>query len=73
MEENEPIVAAVDQLMNSNPNVQEPFDIVTGDVNTIIDEEMAAFAGGKQDKQTTHDNIVEKCNAKISEYVGVNQ
>ncbi|MEY8495160.1 extracellular solute-binding protein [Lachnospiraceae bacterium 29-91] len=73
MEENQPIVAAVDQLMNSNPNVQEPFDIVTGDVNTIIDEEMAAFAGGKQDKQTTHDNIVEKCNAKISEYVGVNQ
>jgi len=73
MEENPAIVAAVDQLMSSNPNVQEPFDLVTGEINTIIDEEMAAFAEGSQDKQTTHDNIVNKCNEKIAEYVSVNQ
>lgn len=72
MEENPQIVAAVDQLMASNPNVQEPFDIVTGDVNSIIDEEMVAFAQGEQDKQTTHDNIVERCNEKLEEYVSVN-
>lgn len=72
MEENDKIVAAVDQLMASNANVQEPFDMVTGDVNSIIDEEMVAFAEGSQDKQTTHDNIVNRCNEKLAEYVSVN-
>lgn len=72
MEENDKIVAAVDQLMASNPNVQEPFDMVTGDINSIIDEEMVAFAKGEQDKQTTHDNIVNRCNEKLAAYVEVN-
>ena len=72
MAENPEIVAAVDQLFASNPNVQEPFDIVTGDINSIIDEEMLAFAQGEQDKQTTHDNIVNKCNQKLADYVAVN-
>ena len=72
MAENPEIVAAVDQLLASNPNVQEPFDIVTGDINSIIDEEMVAFAQGEQDKQTTHDNIVNKCNQKLADYVKVN-
>lgn len=72
MAENPEIVAAVDQLLASNPNVQEPFDIVTGDINSIIDEEMLAFAQGEQDKQTTHDNIVNKCTQKLADYVAVN-
>lgn len=72
MAEHQEIVAAVDQLMASNPNVQEPFDNVTGDINSIIDEEMLAFAQGGQDKQTTHDNIVNKCNQKLADYVKVN-
>ena len=72
MEENDKIVAAVDQLMASNPNVQEPFDMVTGDINSIIDEEMVAFAQGEQDKQATHDNIVSRCNEKLAAYVKVN-
>lgn len=72
MEENDKIVAAVDQLMASNPNVQEPFDMVTGDINSIIDEEMVAFAQGEQDKQATHDNIVNRCNEKLAAYVKVN-
>lgn len=71
-QENDKVVAAVDQLMASNPNVQEPFDLVTGEVNTIIDEEMTKFAQGEQDKQTTHDNIVTRCNEKVAEYVAVN-
>lgn len=73
LDENEPFVAAVDQLLASNPNVQEPFDNVTGDVDAIINEEMVLFAEGQQDKQTTHDNIVGKCNEKIAEYVKVNE
>ncbi|KEZ90287.1 extracellular solute-binding protein [Lacrimispora celerecrescens] len=72
LSENTAMVAAVDQLMASNPNVQEPFDIVTGDINSIIDEEMLAFAQGTSDKQTTHDNIVNKCNEKLEAYVKVN-
>lgn len=71
--EHDKMVAAVDQLAASNPNVQEPFDIVTGDINSIIDEEMLAFAQGEQDKQTTHDNIVSRCNEKLENYVKVNQ
>lgn len=66
------MVAAVDQLMVSNPKVQEPFDIVTSEINAIIDEEMLAFARGTQNKQITHDNIIAKCNAKLQNYVDVN-
>lgn len=69
---NDKVVAAVNQLMASNPNVQEPFDLVTGEVNTIIDEEMTKFGQGQQDKQATHDNIVSRCNKKVQEYVEVN-
>lgn len=73
MKGNDKVVAAVNQLMASNPNVQEPFDIVTSEINGIIDEEMLNFAQGIQDKQTTHDNIISKCNEKLENYVKVNQ
>lgn len=69
---NDKMVAAVDQLMASNPNVQEPFDIVTSEINAVIDEEMLKFAGGVQDKQMTHDNIISRCDAKLKEYADVN-
>lgn len=72
MVENDKIVAAVDQLMASNPKVQEPFDIVTNEINSIIDEEMLAFAQGTQDKQAAHDNIIKKCNEKLENYARVN-
>ena len=71
LSENEPMQAAAQAMQNANPNVQEPFDMVTGEINTIIDTEMVNFAGG-QDKQTTHDNIVNQINAKLAEYVSVN-
>lgn len=73
LEENDKMKAAVDQLMASNPNVQEPLDVVTGEINGIIDEEMLAFAQGKNDKQTTHDNIINRCNEKLENYAKVNQ
>ena len=69
--ENEPMQAAAVAMQNANPNVQEPFDMVTGEINTIIDTEMVNFANG-QDKQTTHDNIVNQINTKLAEYVSVN-
>lgn len=70
--ENDKMIAAVDQLMASNPNVQEPFDIVTSEINAAIDEEMLKFAEGGQDKQATHDNIISRCDAKLKEYADVN-
>lgn len=73
LKKNDKMVAAVNQLMTSNPNVQEPFDIVTGDINSIIDEEMRAFAQGERTKQATHDNIVSRCNEKLQAYVSVNK
>lgn len=71
--ENDKIVAPVQQLMNSNPNVQEPFDLVTYQVYLLVGEEMTKFAQGEQTKQETHDNIVNRCNAELAEYVKVNQ
>jgi sn-glycerol 3-phosphate transport system substrate-binding protein len=65
--------APVHSLLTSHPNVQEPFDLVPWEVNDIIREEMAIFGQGQQDKQTTHDNIVTRCNAAVAEYVRVNR
>lgn len=71
--ENDKVVAPVKQLMNSNPNVQEPFDLVTYQVYLLVGEEMIKFGQGEQTKQETHDNIVNKANDALSEYVKVNK
>lgn len=65
--------APVYSLLTSHPNVQEPFDLVPWEVNDIIREEMAIFGQGQQDKQTTHDNIVNRCNAAVAEFVRINR
>lgn len=70
--ENSEFEAPAKQLMASNPNVQEPFDMVTGDVNSIIDEEMLSFAQGKQDKDATCGNITDRCNKKLADFIKVN-
>lgn len=73
LEENDKFAVACDELRNSNPNVQEPFDIINWEIDGIIRDNMELFGSGKQDIQTTHDNIVNDCNDKLSNYVRANQ
>ena len=73
LEENDKFAVACDELRNSNPNVQEPFDIINWEIDGIIRDNMELFGSGQQDIQTTHDNIVNDCNDKLSNYVRANQ
>jgi sn-glycerol 3-phosphate transport system substrate-binding protein len=64
---------AIDQLHASHPNVQEPFEIINWELDTIIRNAMTDFAQGKLTKQQTHDRIVNDSNAKLTAYVRANQ
>lgn len=69
MEENPNYKVAVDQMLSSNPNVQEPFDIINWELDEVIKNNMAEFGAGNQDKETTLNNIVDQCNERLSAYV----
>lgn len=72
MEENPNYATAVEQMQNSHVNVQEPFDIINWELDEIIKNNMAEFAAGNQDKDTTCSNIVEQCNTKLADYARAN-
>lgn len=71
--ENEKFAVACEEMQASNPNVQEPFDIINWELDSIIRDNMELFGAGEQDIQTTHDNIVNGCNEKLADYVKANQ
>ncbi len=71
--ENEKFAVACEEMKASNPNVQEPFDIINWELDSIIRDNMELFGAGEQDIQTTHDNIVNGCNEKLAAYVKANQ
>ncbi len=71
--ENEKFAVACEEMKASNPNVQEPFDIINWELDSIIRDNMELFGAGEQDIQTTHDNIVNGCNDKLAAYVKANQ
>lgn len=73
LKDNDKFAVACDELRNSNPNVQEPFDIINWEIDSIIKDNMELFGTGEQDIQTTHDNIVNECNDKLATYVRANQ
>ena len=72
LEENPDYKVAVDQMVASNVNVQEPFDIINWEIDEVIKNNMAEFGAGNQDKDTTLYNIVEQCNEKLAAYVRAN-
>ncbi|QQO08455.1 extracellular solute-binding protein [Breznakiella homolactica] len=59
---------AVDAIHASNPIVQEPFDIINWEIDSVIREHMLNFATGKETKQQCHDAIVRECNEKLAAY-----
>lgn len=63
---------AVDQLLVSDPGMQEPFDLIMSEFNTLTKNNMIEFANGNITKQECHDNIVDGFNAKLAEYIRAN-
>ena len=72
LEENLNYKVAVDQMNASNPNVQEPFDIINWEMDEVIRNNMEEFGNGNQDKDTTYNNIVDQCDEKLAAYVRAN-
>lgn len=72
LEENPNYETAVNQIKNSHPYVQEPFDIINWEIDEVIKNNMAEFGSGNQDKETTLENIVNQCNEKLAAYVRAN-
>lgn len=66
--ENPAYKVAVDAIHASNPNVQEPFDIINWEIDSVIKNHMVAFAQGKETLDQCHDGIVNECNAKLAAY-----
>lgn len=73
LSENPNYLVAIEQMKNSNINVQEPFDIINWEIDEIIKNNMEEFGAGKQDKKTTAENIVNQCNEKLGAYVKANE
>ena len=67
-EENPAYKVAVDAIHASNPNVQEPFDIINWEIDSVIKNHMVAFAEGKETLEQCHDAIVNECNEKLAAY-----
>ena len=59
-------------MFESNPNVQEPFDIINWEINDIVDSQMLEFAENPDVDKTT-DNIINQCNEKLKEYENANK
>jgi len=71
LEENLNYKVAVDQMNASNPNVQEPFDIINWEMDEVIRNNMEEFGNGNQDKDTTYNNV-DQCDEKLAAYVRAN-
>ena len=59
---------AIDSIHASNANVQEPFDIINWEIDSVILNHMLAFANGEETLDQCHDGIVNECNAKLDAY-----
>ncbi len=67
-EENPMYKIAIDSIHASNANVQEPFDIINWEIDSVILNHMLAFANGEETLDQCHDGIVNECNAKLDAY-----
>ena len=58
----------VDCIHNSNPNVQEPFDIINWEIDSVIATHMLAFANGEETLDECAEAIPAECNEKLDAY-----
>ena len=59
---------AVDSLYASHPYVQEPFDIINWEIDSVLQNHLLAFANGTESLDVCHDAIVKECNDKLAAY-----
>ncbi len=64
---------AVDQLNNSHPNMQEPFDLIMFEMNGVVKANMIKFGNQEISKEECANNIVNEFNAKLTEYIRANR
>lgn len=67
-EENPQYLVALEQMKNSSPLAQEPFDLVYNEINSIITDRMLEFCQGQLNIDETINKIVDECNAALDEY-----
>lgn len=66
--ENPQYLVALEQMKNSSPLAQEPFDLVYNEINSIVTDTLLEFCQGKLSIDETIDKIVSSCNAALDEY-----
>lgn len=67
-QENPYYLTALNQMKASDPMAQEPFDLVTDAIDTVIDDTMIEFCQGSLSADETVEQIVSECNALLDEY-----
>lgn len=60
------------QMRNSHVGMQEPFDLINWELNTLVKENMISFANGEISLDECHDTIVNGFNEKLTEYLRAN-
>ncbi|MGL4798594.1 MAG: ABC transporter substrate-binding protein [Cellulosilyticaceae bacterium] len=67
-EANPQYAVALEQMKNSSPLAQEPFDLVYGEINSIITDAMLEFCEGKLGIDETIEKITSLANKALEEY-----
>lgn len=67
-EKNPAFLVPLEQMKQSNPNAQEPFDMVGWKVDGKIADIMLQFAQGKLDPDSTEKELVQAYNSALDEY-----
>lgn len=63
---------AIDQMLASNPNVQEPFDVINWEVDSIIRDTLRAFAEGSVSAADAENQMVTQINERLAAYARAN-
>lgn len=66
------LLVALDSLNNSHPDMQEPFEILNTDLNSLVQTSLIAYANGEMDKETVISNICDTFNEYLAEYIDAN-
>ncbi|MGL6173125.1 MAG: ABC transporter substrate-binding protein [Cellulosilyticaceae bacterium] len=66
--ENPQYLVALEQMKNSSPLAQEPFDLVYNEINSIVTDTVLEFCQGKLNIDEAIDKMVSSCNAALDEY-----
>jgi sn-glycerol 3-phosphate transport system substrate-binding protein len=66
-------LVAVEQMKKSDSGMQEPFDIINWELNTLTTKNLISFAKGEITKEQCKSNIVDAFNEKLTDYVRANK